>query len=429
MRVAVFTGEFPVISETFVILQIIGLLELGHDVDIYVDYRPRASGVAHAGVDAFRLLDRAVYMDVPPLHTGQRVLTALGRARVCYRVTSELTASVLNPLTYGRNALSLSALHRLYRLATVHARYDVLHAHFGMVGNRFRFASELWDAPLVVSFHGSDYSVYPRKHGIGCYRSLFETATMITANSDNTRLRLERLGCPPGKIHKLYSAWDMHAFPYMPHPRLSCQPARVLTVGRLVEKKGTEYAIHAVARARETCPHLRLDIVGDGPLRPHLAALVSRLGLDTVVTLHGACAHEDVQRLMAEAHVFMLPSVTAVDGDEEGQGVALVEAQATGLPVLATQHGPFPEVVMDGVSGYLVPERDPVVLAERLIYLIQHPDVAEAMGRAGRRHIEEHFDSRMLSRRVIDIYQWAIARHNEASARTKAGAAGRASRR
>jgi colanic acid/amylovoran biosynthesis glycosyltransferase len=418
MRIAIFLGIFPVTPETYVNRQIIGLLDLGHEVDIYVEYRPRVNPETHVpqpDVEAYHLLDRTIYMEAPPLRSGQRYLTALRRAAVCYRLAPRLTLSVLNPAQYGRSVVSLSALHRLYRLATASARYDVLHAHAGMVGDRFRFASALWQTPLVVSFHGQDYSVWPRKHGLGCYRHLFADATAVTANSENTQRRLEALGCPSEKIHKVYSAWDMDTFAAVPHPRRPGEPIRVLTVARLVEKKGVEYAIQAVGLARRTHPHLRLDIVGDGPLRPQLEALIGQLGLGDAVTLHRARPSHEVAHLMAQAHIFTLPSVTAASGDEEGQGVALVEAQATGLPVVATLHGPFPEVILDGITGFLVPERDPAALADRLVHLADHPETADAMGAAGRKHVEEQFDERQLSRRVVAIYEWAIAHYHRMS--------------
>jgi colanic acid/amylovoran/stewartan biosynthesis glycosyltransferase WcaL/AmsK/CpsK len=424
MRIAKFLGIFPGVFATFINRQIIDLLELGHEVDIYVEYRPRVDPrnvVEQPDVQAYHLLDRTIYMDAPPLHTGQRYLTALRRAMVCYRLAPRLTLSVFNPAQYGRSVVSLSALHRLYRLAIVSDRYDVLHAHAGMVANRFLFASALWQTPLVVSFHGQDFSVWPRKFGLGYYQRLFANATAVTANSEHTRRRLEALGCPSEKIHKAYESWDMKTFAAGLHPRRPGEPIRVLTVARLVEKKGIEYAIRAVALARRTHPQLCLDIVGDGHLRPQLEALIRQLNLGDAVTLHRALPSPDVARLMAQSHIFTLPSVTAASGDEEGQGVALVEAQATGLPVVATLHGPFPEVVRDGITGFLVPERDPVALADRMVYLADHPETAEAMGAAGRKHVEEQFDERELTRQVLAIYEWSVAHYHHLSpARTEA---------
>jgi colanic acid/amylovoran biosynthesis glycosyltransferase len=181
-----------------------------------------------------------------------------------------------------------------------------------------------------------------------------------------------------------------------------------LTVGRLVEKKGLEYAVRAVALARRTCPNLRYEIIGDGPLRPALGELVDKLNLAPIVSLLGAADCDFVRRKMAATDLFMLPSVTANDGDQEGIPVSLMEAQACGLPVLSTRHSGIPELVADGESGFLVAERDVEALASRLTYLIEHPESWPRMGRAGRTIVESRFNIEALNRDLLQIYEHAI---------------------
>ncbi len=183
---------------------------------------------------------------------------------------------------------------------------------------------------------------------------------------------------------------------------------RVLTVGRLVEKKGLQYSIRAVAKVLAGHPHVRYDIVGDGPLRCDLETLIRKLGVERNVTLLGARDGLDVQRRMAEAHIFMLSSVTASDGDQEGTPVSLLEAQACGLPVISSRHSGIPEIVGDGRSGHLVPEGDVDGLADRLLSLVEHPKRWAEMGRRGRRHIEEHHDIRRLNEQLVGLYEEAI---------------------
>ena len=197
---------------------------------------------------------------------------------------------------------------------------------------------------------------------------------------------------------------DLRRFSFHERVPQPGEPVRILTVGRLVEKKGLEYAIRAVAGARERYPDLLYDIVGEGPLRASLEALIGELGVGEVVTLHGAKSGERVRELMAQAHLFVMPSVTASDGDMEGQGLALQEAQASGLPVLATDHNGFSDSIVPGRSGVLVPERDATQLAARLVYLLERPGLWAGMGRAGRRHVEENYDITNLNRRLVELY-------------------------
>jgi colanic acid/amylovoran biosynthesis glycosyltransferase len=283
----------------------------------------------------------------------------------------------------------------------------VLHAHFGPVGNSFRFARDLFGAPLVVSFHGYDFSTVPRKEGSDVYRKLFATADAITANSGFTRENVARLGCPAGKIHHLPVGFDPNEFPFRERSRESDKPVRILTVGRLVEIKGHEYLIRAVARLCERHPHIRCDIAGDGPLRKKLEELVGQLALRQSAVFHGPVGSVAVRQLMQDAHLFVLPSVN-IEGDQEGQGLALQEAQASGLPVIATEHGALPEGMLPGESGLLVPERDVDALAEKLSFLIEHPELWPEFGRKGRAFVEARYDIRDLSRRLVEIYEGAI---------------------
>src|SRR5439155_16663336 len=170
-------------------------------------------------VEKYRLLERVVFMDLPPEAapwempvwpltgrtwipgTGESVANAVRLARAvphllhCLASAPRLTFQALRVSQYGFQAASLSAVYRLSHLAGVRRSYDVLHAHFGPTGNSFRFARELWHAPLVVSLHGYDFSTLPRRQGAGLYRRLFDTAEAVTVNSRFTRAQVSRLGC------------------------------------------------------------------------------------------------------------------------------------------------------------------------------------------------------------------------------------------
>src|SRR5207248_73103 len=142
-------------------------------------------------------------------------------------------------------------------------------------------------------------------------------------------------------------------------------------------------------------------------------------GLQSNVFLHGAKDSEFVRQRMAAAHAFVLPSVTAEDGDQEGTPVSLMEAQASGLPVLSTRHSGIPEVVRDGETGFLLPERDVAALAEKTLFLIEHPEICLRMGARGREHVEAQFDIRKLNRDLAGLYEQTMARfHGRKAGRT-----------
>jgi len=431
LRIAMFVGSFPVVSETFIVRQITGLRDLGHEVDIYADTRGGAGLPVHPEITRYRLLERTTYMDMPPETApwempvwpvtgrtwppGSTIsipnVVRLGRASPiffrCLRNAPRLTFKVLRPSEYRYQAASLSSLYRLAALVSVSKKYDVLHAHFGPVANSFRFAKELWRAPLVVSFHGYDFSTLPRKEGPDLYRKLFETVDAVTVNSEYTLKQVEKLGCAPAKIHRLPVGLNPDEFQFAERRGRPGEPVRLLTVARLTEIKGHEYVIRAVARLREQHPAVRYDIVGDGPLRSKLEALVAELALQDRVVFHGALDSGAVREWMARAHIFVLASVS-VAGDQEGQGLVLQEAQAAGLPVIATNHGALPEGLLPDRSGFLVPERDIDALTERLHFLMERPETWSMMGRVGRQFVETRYDIRELNSCLATLYMEAI---------------------
>jgi colanic acid/amylovoran biosynthesis glycosyltransferase len=230
------------------------------------------------------------------------------------------------------------------------------------------------------------------------------------ANSRFTAGRLRALGCPEERTVTLPMGVDTRRFCPPERPVAAPGTLRVLTVARLVEAKGIEYALRAVAQLSARWPGLVYRVVGDGPLRADLERLAGELGLAGRVTFAGACSRDQVLAALAEADVFLLPSVVGRDGTEETQGVVLLEAQAMGLPVVASRIGGIPESMVDGGSGWLVPERDAGALAGRLEALLERPAEGRALGRAGRAWVEEKFDLRGLNDRLVEIYEELLRR-------------------
>ncbi len=181
-----------------------------------------------------------------------------------------------------------------------------------------------------------------------------------------------------------------------------------MTVGRLVEKKGIEYVLRAVRILVDRRREVEYHILGDGPGRDRLVALVAELGLADRVTLHGRQDQAKVREVIEESHALVAASVTAADGDEEGIPNVLKEAMALGLPVVATRHAGIPELIEDDVSGFLVPERDEAVLADALERLARDPGRWAAMGRAGRAKIEMEYDIHRLNDRLAGLLQGLI---------------------
>jgi len=258
--------------------------------------------------------------------------------------------------------------------------------------------------PVVTTFHGYDMTRHVRRFGVGVYHRLFDRGDLFLPISDHWRRRLIELGCPPDRIQVHHMGVDCSRF----EPRLERvsdgKTVRLITIARLVEKKGVAYAIRAMRRLVDRGMNVEYDVVGGGPLSADLRALVDSLDLGQSVRMLGWQAEDEVRDLLKRADALVAPSVTAADGDQEGIPMVLMEAAAMGMPVVSTHHSGIGELVEDGVSGYLLPERDVAALADRLGELIGQPNRRLQFGQAGRRIVEEQFNIERLNDELAEIF-------------------------
>lgn len=405
LRIAVFVHEFPALSETFVLNQITGLLDLGADVRLFA-WAPRAEPMAHSDIGRYGLARRVSYLDMP----ANRVRRLAAGARHLVdglRERPGQTLRALNVFRYGRAAASLELLFWTAVFAKQERRYDVVYCHFGIVGRKVAFLSEIGavDGTLVTTFHGVDVSrILLRKPRH--YRHLFRHGALFLPISRHWRDRLVEHGCDPNRIEVHHMGVDLSRFPFRPRRYLGEDGTmHILIIGRLVEKKGIEYALRALDAAREQGVRLRCTIIGDGVLRGTLEALADQLGLNTSVTFAGWRDQDEVASLMCDHHVLLAPSVTDSSGDQEGIPVTLMEAMATGMPVVSTRHSGIPELVTDGESGLLAEERDVEALAAALVRLYGDADLRVSLGQHARAAVAEGFDLRALNARLHAIFE------------------------
>ncbi|WP_119165954.1 glycosyltransferase [Algihabitans albus] len=420
MRVAFVTGEFPLVSQTFIFNQLAGLIERGVEVTVFSLWgSPREDGVEQAVVQDYELVERTRYAPQVPRSLGARLSSGSRCIAKVFRQNPPAVVRLLNPLRFGRRALSLRLLHEAVPLLP-RQDYDIVHCQFGdlaLSALALRDAG-LFKGRIVTHFRGYDISQFVKTAGPQVYADLFARGEFFLTNCDFFRHRVIELGCAPERIAVLRSGIDVGHFAFAPPPPPSDGVFRIAFVGRLVGKKGVEYAVRAIAKLRSAGREVELDIVGDGPLRASLEALIDELELRPWVHLHGAQDHDGVLGTLAAAHVLAAPSVTAADGDQDASVNTLKEAMAMGLPVVATRHGGIPELVEDGVSGFLVPERDSGALADAIARMCDSPDLWQTFGLTGRRRVEAEYDMHRLNDRLLDVYRQVASGNREAAAWT-----------
>jgi colanic acid/amylovoran biosynthesis glycosyltransferase len=401
MKITFLVSRFPEISEQFIINQVIGLIDAGVDVRVLSIHRP-SDTKKHSTVEEYRLRDRTEYIGVPESFLLRAVLALPLALYLVFAAPRAFLRCFDRRYTTG--TLSLKLLFLLARLRG--KKINLLHTHFGPNGILGAYLKDVGIAEkLVATFHGADINKYPKKHGRNAYARLFAAADLLTANTNFTKGRITDHGCPAGKIEILPVGLVMRDFIVPKQSLSSGTPPVILTVGRLVEKKGHRYALEAAAMLKARGIVFRYIIAGDGPLRRELEGITADLGLRDRVEFTGLMNNEEIKDLYGKGAVFVLPSVTAADGDMEGQGLVLQEAQAIGLPVVTTLHNGIPDGVLDGRSGYLVPEKDPNALADKIEKLLNDRELREKMGREGRLFVEKNYDIPLLTVRLLDAYR------------------------
>jgi colanic acid/amylovoran biosynthesis glycosyltransferase len=256
---------------------------------------------------------------------------------------------------------------------------------------------------LVTSFRGNDITQFLAAHP-GYYDELFREGDIFLPVSKSLKAHLEAAGCPANRIHVLHSGIDCSRFSFSERSHSPGETTRLLGIGRLVPKKGWGDAIDAVENALKMGRKIHFAIAGDGPLRQVLERAIADKGIQDAVTLLGWRDHDEITQLLNQSHLLIAPSVTTAEGDQEGIPNVLKEAMAMGLPVLSTWHSGIPELVEDGVTGYLVSERDVAGMTHRLNHLCDHPEQWAEMGRKARLKIEEEFDMEKLNDELAKIY-------------------------
>lgn len=412
MKIAVLVNQFPKTSETFIVNQIAGLIDRGHVVDIFACYGSE-DRIEDAQLRKYELLDRTRYLTAPASRKERVTAAVEATLRRGWKKPLHLMRSI-NLVPIGERRLSLEMLCR-HRFLLEPSAYDMIHCHFGPVGIFGQHLREIGglQGPLLTTFHGYDIGSYVREHGTTAYAELFRKGEAFTCSSGFIRKKLIAAGCNSAKISLFKLGTDLTRFDFAERKIGPDGVIRLITVGRLVEKKGIEYSIRAVADLVRQFQNLQYTIVGDGQLRQRLSLLIDQLNLQRHVTLVGWKTPEEVRQLLGQSHIFVLASVVSSNGDFEGQGLVLQEAQAMGLPVVCTNHNGFCDSVLNGQSGFLVPERDVDALSAKLAELIRRPELWAGIGRKGRAFVETEFDLNKRNDALVELYSDLAAHRGE----------------
>lgn len=402
MKIAFIVGEFPSLSETFILNQITGLIDLGHNVEIFAQ-EGNFNGKIHPNVLNYNLKKRIHYFNIPP-HRIKRITKAiLFLTTNFYRSPIKILKS-LNIFKYGKHALSLNLFFVV--ISFLDKNFDIIYCHFGHIGNMGVCLKQIGiNGKLITAFHGVDMRMETDK-GKNIYRNLFNIGDKFLVASDYGYKKLLQFGADSKKINLHPYGIDVNKFSrQLPAFIKKNNKVRILTVARLVEEKGLEYSIKAMRELLNNNLKINLEyrIIGGGYLEIPLKKLVKKLGLTKIIYFLGPMTQGEAIQEMKKAHIFFLPSIS------ESFPVVLLEAQAIGLSIVATKVGGIPENIVDKKSGFLVPARDIKAMAKKIEYLIRNPEIRLQMGTFGRKRIIKNYDINKLNSGLIKIFQSLVA--------------------
>lgn len=292
---------------------------------------------------------------------------------------------------------------------------DLMHIYFGHTGVHLLPFIEQWDKPCVVSFHGADVAQKPEiKDYPAKLRRLFKAVPLVFARSQSLVDRLVHLGCPPEKLRINRTGIPLNEFPFVDREPPRNGKWRVVQACRLIPKKGVATSLRAFAIFKKDNPGAEFFIAGKGPLQPELEMLAGGLGILRDVHFVGFLPQPKLLELYASSHLFLHPSEISPNQDQEGVPNSVLEAMATGLPVVATRHGGIPEAVDHGRTGFLVAEEDHVGLANAMQLITSLPASLKQMGEHAHAAVRQRFGQDAQIDQLESFYEEAITMNGTA---------------
>jgi colanic acid/amylovoran biosynthesis glycosyltransferase len=403
MKIAIVVPIFPNIMQPYILNHILFL----KDRDML------SKIIASTGKETFHdklksnanhIFDNVIYINTCGFkNVFRELLASLCRSNIFWIIKESLMPFQLIDLKkYG-------AIYFIKKVAKqqvlFNSSFDIIHSHSLFSSYDFLFLKEHYNIPLLTTYHGDwPQGVQPLAHHK--IEQVLNTGDMFLVNTQFAKKKLLSLGCNESKVIILPQGIDLEQF-YFVDRFLQFEKIILLSVTRLSTEKGLHYAIEAVAHFSQ---HINVEyrIVGDGPEMQSLKSLAETLRVMDKVKFLGCLNQKQLIDQYKEAHILLHPSVHVNNGATETQGVVMQEAQAMGLPVIATKIGGIPECIKDGETGLLVEDKNAHAIAQKIQFLLDHPDHYKALSLAGRRDVEDRFDINKIGARLLTIYKNVI---------------------
>lgn len=404
MKIAFFLNEFPALSQTFIINQIAGMAVKGHDIHIYA---LRQSKNPNRDLPiALSQRCSITYLNSYPSQFFGRVLILKKQMSDVGLVSSFILLLRTSKYFLREGFRGWLCIFERSLVIMENRDYDITHCQFATLWEVIEplIDLEIISRRVVVSIRG--YDITMNKHTkCDAYSSLFNISSLFLPVSRSLASHLQMLGCQKSKIKVHRSGLNLDLFKLRDIKPIG-KPVKLLSVGRLVEKKGFQFGIDSVIKLVDMGVSVEYSIVGAGPLKKSLEGKIRRNQAESYVSLVGSVPHKETLDRMLRADILIIPCVVSPDGDQEGIPNVIKEAMALGVPVIASQHSGIPELIEDGKNGMLVSEKDVGGLARAVKCYIDLPlEVKHSMIVKARETVQNEYSIDALTEELEKIYQ------------------------
>ena len=390
-EVAYLFERFPSFGQTFCYREVAELERQGTTVHVFSIRRPVDEPVED--------WDRSLVDRVHYLPEEKSLVAEVDRMLNTNAVPERARAAVKE---WGRQSDFL----RLYQAIYVGVRLQEkgvrrIHAHFaGMAARTAYWINEFFGIPYSFTAHANDIFA-PRDFVVSLANLIGNAAAVVTVSDYAVRSLQERFPESAAKIHRVYNGVDLARFAVTD---FGSAPPEIISIGRLIEKKGFSDLISACALLRSRGQEFQCIIIGEGPLEESLQAQIATADLRALVTLTGPQTQAEITKRLAHATIFALPCTHETGGGMDNLPTVIMEAMAAGLPVISTPLAGIPEMVEKGANGELIPDRDPAALAAAIEKLLDDPERARRLGDRSRQIAKEKFSIETSARQLLELF-------------------------
>jgi colanic acid/amylovoran biosynthesis glycosyltransferase len=412
MKVLVIATRFPSTIQPWLANSTAQVVKHGENVEIFA--MEEGDKTYAKVVDDYQLLSHTTILN---FH-GKNILKAIACNFLNpHKIVASLKGIFIAPKYFSSHKSLINSFVGALVLAPhfVKKNIDLIHSHFEITGHKLLPFIKAQGVPFVITFHGlppPGVALLPEQ----MRAEYVDAADVILVNTEFAKRQYVHLGAPADKIQILPQGIVTNDYIFSTKEKPLDKPIQILTVGRFHADKGHKYVLHALPELIKRGHKIHYTMVGTGPDKALLEQISTELGLQDVVSFHTSISEAALKDIYAKSHIFILPSLKAIDGfHEETQGVAIQEAQASGLIVVATKVGGIPECVEDGKSAFLIEDRNAEAITDKLQWIIDNPQHWNQWQRDARHYVETHFDIDVIGDRLMKIYSDAITNASKAN--------------